>query len=312
MRRIWMAFWAALAAAVLTVSGCAQTAGSAWEGWTERPFESLEYEPAEIGSADFGFSYEEVPEYSGDPYVAINGNIPYFTEEELTDGSFEYYGELDQLGRCTLAFANLGPDTMPAEGEERGQISQIKPTGWQSVRYDIVSGGSLYNRCHCIAWALSAENANERNLITGTRYMNVEGMLPFESLTADYIRETGNHVLYRVTPVFVGDELVARGVRMEAKSVEDGGDGVLYHVFVYNIQPGIEIDYATGESRLAEGEDLESGGEAVYILNTSSRRFHQPDCGSVKEMKDSNRETFVGSREELLEMGYQACGRCEP
>lgn len=193
---------------------------------------------------------EEIPEYSGSPYVEINGNVPYFTDEDLTTEAFETYSELDELGRCGTAYANICRELMPTEPRE--DIGRVKPTGWKSVRYDNVNGGSLYNRCHLIGFQLAGENANELNLITGTRYMNVDGMLPFENMVADYAKETGNHVLYRVTPVFEDTELVARGVLMEALSVEDGGEGVLFNVYVYNVQPGIGIDYATGDNWLLE------------------------------------------------------------
>lgn len=189
---------------------------------------------------------EEVPAYSGTPYAEVNGNIPGFSEEDLTVEAFELYSELDGLGRCGTAYANICRELMPTERRE--DIGRIRPTGWQSVQYDSVDGKSLYNRCHLIGFQLAGENANEKNLITGTRYMNVEGMLPFENLVADYVKETGNHVLYRVTPVFSGTEPVARGVQMEALSVEDGGAGVFFNVYVYNVQPGIAVDYATGDS----------------------------------------------------------------
>jgi DNA-entry nuclease len=179
----------------------------------------------------------------------VNDNVPFFTEGEMTEESFEDYSELDELGRCGTAYANVGQDIMPTE--KRGSIGSVKPTGWHTVKYDIVDGKYLYNRCHLIGYQLTGENANERNLITGTRYLNVEGMLPFENLVDDYVDETNNHVLYRVTPVFVDDELVARGVLMEGYSVEDDGEGVCYCVYVFNVQPGVTIDYATGESELA-------------------------------------------------------------
>ena len=192
---------------------------------------------------------EDIPEFDENiPYITINNNIPNFTDENFTTKSFEMYSELDELGRCGVAFANIGTDVMPTE--ERGQISQIKPSGWHTVKYDCVDGKYLYNRCHLIGYQLTAENANEKNLITGTRYMNVEGMLPFENKVADYIKETGNHVLYRVTPVFEGNNLLASGVQMEAESVEDKGEGILFNVYVYNNQPKIQINYATGESGL--------------------------------------------------------------
>ena len=196
------------------------------------------------------YSMDELPEYAGEPYVEINGNEPNFTRDDMTLDPFETYSELDSLGRCGVAYANVCRDIMPTE--ERGSIGSVKPSGWVSAKYDIVDGKYLYNRCHLIGFQLAGENANNRNLITGTRYLNVTGMLPFENEVADYVSRMENHVLYRVTPVFVGSELVARGVQMEAYSVEDAGDGVCFNVYVFNVQPGVEIDYATGESRLAE------------------------------------------------------------
>ena len=263
---------------------------------------------------------EEVPEYSGSPYAVVNDNEPDFSQEQLTDESFEAYSQLDELGRCQTAVASIGTDLMPTE--ERESISQVKPTGWHSVRYDIVEGESLYNRCHLIGFQLSGENANEENLITGTRYLNVEGMLPFENMVADYVKETENHVLYQVTPIFQGDNLVASGVQIEAQSVEDAGEGICFNVYCYNVQPGISIDYATGESSLAE----DSFGEAdsweapfqgpeedeTYILNTNTRKFHRPACGSAKKISPANREEYTGSREELESLGYEPCGICQP
>ena len=203
--------------------------------------------------------------------------------------------------------------------KERESIGMIKPSGWKTQRYEEVDGKYLYNRCHLIGYQLTGENANERNLITGTRAMNVDGMLPFENMTADYIKETGNHVLYRVTPVFEGDNLVASGVQMEAESVEDGGEGICFNVYVYNNQPGIEIDYATGESRRVEetsetagGQRTESGEQGSYVLNTNTHKFHRPECGSVSDMKAANREDFEGSREDLLRQGYEPCQNCNP
>ena len=190
---------------------------------------------------------DDIPAYSGEPYVVIGENKPNFTEEDMSNKAYEYYSDLDTEQRCGVVEANIGRELMPTE--ERGSIGRVKPTGWQTVKYDHVDGKYLYNRCHLIGFQLTGENANERNLITGTRYMNTEGMLPFENMVADYIKETGNHVLYRVTPIFEGDNLVASGVEMEAKSVEDNGEGICFHVYVYNVQPGVEIDYATGESQ---------------------------------------------------------------
>ena len=194
---------------------------------------------------------EDLPPFDGvTAYIPINGNMPYFTQAEYTTESYEYYSDLDDLGRCGYTEACVGIDIMPTE--DRGEIGSVKPSGWQSVKYDIVEGKYLYNRCHLIGFQLTGENANRRNLITGTRYLNIEGMLPFENMVADYVKETENHVLYRVTPLFDGDDLVAIGVLMEGWSVEDDGEGVCFCVFAYNSQPGIEIDYATGESSLAE------------------------------------------------------------
>lgn len=267
---------------------------------------------AEPGSAPAAaVAPEDVPAFSGAPYVEIDGNQPAFSEAERTAESFETYSALDELGRCGPAFACIGQDLMPTQ--ERESISQVRPTGWQNAEYDFVDGGYLYNRCHLIGFQLTGENANERNLITGTRYMNVEGMLPFENMVADYVKETGSHVLYRVTPVFEAEELVARGVQMEAWSVEDEGDGVCFNVYVYNNQPGVEIDYRTGESRAAGAESsAEPAQDKTYILNVRSKKFHRPDCASVDSMREENRETFHGSREALIEQGYAPCGSCNP
>lgn len=222
---------------------------------------------SETGQTYTASSLADIPEYTKEPYVVIDGNEPDFSEEDITTESFETYSELDELGRCQTAYANIGQDLMPTE--ERGSIGQVKPTGWQTVKYDLVDGRYLYNRCHLIGYQLTAENANEKNLITGTRYMNVEGMLPFENMVADYVKETGNHVLYRVDPVFEGGNLLAKGVQMEAWSVEDEGEGICFNVFVYNVQPGIDIDYATGASsqealplwiRSKSREEQRSGG----------------------------------------------------
>lgn len=198
-------------------------------------------------SDDIGaeFDFSALPPYSGEPYISVCGGEPDFSEDEITSVSFEYYSELDALGRCGACIASVGQDIMPTE--KRGSIGQVKPTGWHTVKYDFVDGKYLYNRCHLIGFQLTGENANKRNLITGTRYLNVEGMLPFENMVADYVKETGNHVMYRVTPIFVDDELLARGVHIEAESVEDGGDGIMFNVFCYNVQPGVVLDYTTGE-----------------------------------------------------------------
>jgi DNA-entry nuclease len=256
--------------------------------------------------------------YDGKPYVVINDNDPDFTDADMTTTSFESYGELDGLGRCTTAFANIGKDLMPAE--KRGSIGEVKPTGWQTAKYDNVDGKYLYNRCHLIGYQLTGENANEKNLITGTRYLNVDGMLPFENMVADYIKETNNHVLYRVTPVFSGDNLVASGVQMEAESVEDNGDGILFNVYCFNAQPGIAIDYATGDSHqddsiVADASKSTTAAEAnvqTYVLNTNTKKFHKESCNSAKSMDASNKKIYTGSRQEIIDMGYEACGVCKP
>lgn len=196
-------------------------------------------------------SSSDIPTYSGTAYVAINNNQPNFSSKELTTSAYEYYSNLDSLGRCGVAIASCGKEIMPKDGEERKSISNIKPTGWVQAQYDCVSGKYLYNRCHLIGWQLSAENANNKNLITGTKYLNTSGMLPFENMVADYINETNNHVAYRVTPVYKGNNLVATGVQIEAYSIEDNGDGICFNVFCYNVQPGVTIDYLTGASYLA-------------------------------------------------------------
>ena len=264
----------------------------------------------------------EVPEYDGIPYVEINDNEPGFTEEELTTVSYEEYSELDSLGRCGTAEACIGEELMP-EGE-REDISEVKPTGWENKEYDIVDGGYVYNRCHLIGFQLSGENANEKNLITGTRYMNTEGMLPFENMVAEYVHETDNHVMYRVTPVFEGENLVASGVQMEAESVEDNGEGLSFNVYVYNIQPDIVIDYETGDSWESMGywaSDAEeqvtdtkedNNAERHFIINKNTKKFHKEDCKSVHDIKKKNKRQYYGSREELLQNGYEPCGRCKP
>lgn len=264
-----------------------------------------------------------IPEYSGDAYITIANNIPDFSDSELKTESFETYSELDSLGRCGIAYANIGQDLMPTE--DRGSIGQVKPSGWHTVKYDCVDGKYLYNRCHLIGFQLTAENANTKNLITGTRYLNVEGMLPFENMVADYIKETGNHVLYRVTPIYEGDNLVANGVQMEAKSVEDNGEGVLFNVYCYNVQPCVFIDYSTGESQLSQNnasptepseENTVSGNtqatESTYILNTNTQKFHLPGCSGLNQMNEKNKKEFTGTRDELIQQGYEPCKKCNP
>lgn len=284
---------------------------------------------AQIQQVQSAATLAEVPEYSGEPYVEINDNQPEFEDYELTAETFEEYSELDELGRCGAAEACVGEETMPTE--ERGDISSVKPTGWKNKDYDNVDGGRLYNRCHLIGFQLTGENANEKNLITGTRYMNTEGMLPFENMVADYVHETDNHVLYRVTPIFDGEDLVASGVQMEAESVEDDGAGVCFNVYVYNVQPQITINYATGDNwesdtaesdkdlpeydetdRLEEPEGSWAEEEQTYILNVNSHKFHLPECSGANDMKEQNKREFTGTRSELIEEGYEPCGSCNP
>ena len=254
-------------------------------------------------------SYEltDIPAYAGNSFVILDDNKPAFSKKdrERTD-AFETYSDLDELGRCGVAYANICKELMPTE--ERGAIGMVKPTGWHTVKYDNVEGKYLYNRCHLIGYQLAGENANEKNLITGTRYLNVTGMLKFEDQVADYVNETNHHVLYRVTPVFEGDNLVASGVEMEAYSVEDKGEGVSFHVFLYNVQPGITIDYATGESWLDNSKTTEDNEKTLnYVLNTNTHKFHKENCESVRDIAGSNKEVYTGNREDLINMGYEPC-----
>ncbi len=285
-----------------------------------------------------------IPAYSGSPYVEVQSNEPQFSDADKARGDFENYSDLDSLGRCGVAFALISTQTMPTQ--ERGSIGMIKPSGWQTVRYDgLVDGNYLYNRCHLIGYQLAGENANEKNLITGTRYLNTEGMLPFEDQVAAYVKSTGNHVLYRATPVFEGNNLVASGVQLEAWSVEDKGAGVSFNVYCYNVQPGVTIDYATGESSLAEqaveqGDDAAAAeaaeqsdntaatakdeasaaastpstqsAEQTYVLNTNSRKFHRTGCSFVSKMSAKNRKDFTGTRDEVIAQGYEPCQKCNP
>ena len=348
-------------------------------------------------------SLSNIPKYNGKAYVSINNNIPFFSEADLTTKSYEKYSELDAKGRCGVAIACIGKNIMPTE--ERENIGSVKPTGWHTVKYKGIDGNYLYNRCHLIGFQLTGENANEKNLITGTRYLNVDGMLPFENLVADYVKETNNHILFRVTPMFEGDNLLASGVLMEARSVEDNGAGIQFNVYCYNVQPGIEINYKTGESSGPEytgtttstntntssstnanqnnKTDVETNTNTstttstsssnttsssttstssssatsntatstssssatsnittssssssttsssttstsssetttnnpttyTYILNTNSKKFHEPSCGSAKRISEKNKDTFTGTRDEIIAKGYSPCGNCDP
>ena len=267
---------------------------------------------AEITSS--GFTLDQLPPYSGSPYAVVNNNHPYFDESTLKAESYEAYSVLDDLGRCGIAEACIGQDLMPTE--ERGSIGMTKPSGWHTVRYDdLIADKYLYNRCHLIGYELTGENANPLNLITGTRYMNVEGMEPFENETADYIRSTGSHVQYRVTPVFDGGNLVASGVLMEAESIEDKGQGLMFCVYCYNVQPGIVINYVDGSSTRAEISSTAtaaSSEQMTYIVNTNTGKFHLPTCPSVSDIKEKNKITYSGNREDLISQGYEPCKRCNP
>lgn len=254
------------------------------------------------------YDLKSIPEYSGEPYVTIHDNVPFFLEEELTTDAFETYSELDDLGRCGTAYANICEDIMPTE--KRGKIGMIKPSGWHTVKYTGIDGNYLYNRCHLIGYQLSAENANEKNLITGTRYLNVTGMLPFENMVADYVNETGNHVLYRVTPIYNQENLVADGVLMEAQSVEN--DDLAFCVYCYNVQPGIEIDYHTGDSKSSETEQPSKTSEDLYVLNRNTKKFHRPNCSSVQDIKPKNKQEFSGNTKALIQQGYSPCKNCNP
>ena len=270
-----------------------------------------------------------IPAYSGNAYVTINNNKPSFSSSELTTKGYEKYSPLDSLNRCGVAIASCGKEIMPGANEERGSISSIKTSGWNQAKYDGISGGWLWNRCHLIGWQLSAENANRENLITGTRYMNISGMLPFENMVADYIRETGNHVAYRITPIYKGNNLVCSGVQMEAYSIEDSGDGIEFNVYCYNVQPGININYADGSSSsqngsnnttsspkpntsVEENTDNENIGSTKYVLNTNTKKFHYPTCGSAGKIAAKNYAESNESRDSLIAKGYSPCGNCDP
>lgn len=298
MKNIMKVF--ALLSVLLMLTGCnGQTAAN----WTSAPVNLetsvplTDQQSSEItaGNTELPISISEIPAYSGNAYVVINNNIPYFTDDELSTASFESYSELDELGRCGVCVASIGLDIMPAE--ERGEIGKVKPSGWHTVKYpELIDGNYLYNRCHLIGYQLTGENANTKNLITGTRYMNVEGMLPFEDVVADYVKETGNHVMYRVTPVFEGDNLVANGVLIEAESLEDNGSGILFNVFCYNVQPGIVIDYATGDSTEDEGfAALETQSYPAAAQETRPAADTPADCGTYAVNSNNGKIHIVGA-----------------
>ena len=271
---------------------------------------------AQSASDYVNYDLSNIPDYDGKAYVELNGNVPEFSESEKTySESFEEYGKLDSLGRCTYAVSCIGKDLMPTE--KRGSIGSVKPSGWHISKYDFVDGKYLYNRCHLIGYQLTAENANERNLITGTRYLNIEGMLPFENDVADYIEITNNHVYYKVTPIFEGNNLVANGVQMQAYSVEDNGQGISFNVYCYNVQPGVAIDYATGDNQTVASSSITStssdeADKKTYIVNTKTKKFHNPDCDGAKKMSSSNKKKYKGTRDSLISNGYSPCQKCKP
>ena len=265
-------------------------------------------------------SLDAIPAYDGKAYVAVNNNEPFFTDSDMTTTAFENYSDLDSLGRCGVAYANICKDIMPTE--ERGKIGMIKPSGWHTVKYDVIKDRYLYNRCHLVGYQLAGENANPKNLITGTRYLNVEGMLPFENLVADYVNNTGNHVLYRVTPMFSDSNLVANGVLIEAKSVEDNGGGILFNVYCYNVQPGVGINYENGDSWLdgttgsaSSGSDSSaaensaadsSNSETMVHITATGKKYHRAGCRTLKK---SDTEVTL---DEAKSMGLSPCGICNP
>lgn len=265
-------------------------------------FTGLPGNPVNPPSDSYTFSISDVAEYDGVPYCIIHDNVPMFKSSEITTSSFETYSELDSLGRCGVCTACVGKDLMPTSSRE--SISEITPTGWVNNKYDFIDGGYIYNRCHLLGFQLTGENANEYNLITGTRYMNVEGMLPFENMVADYVKETNEHCMYRVTPIFENNNLVASGVLMEAYSVEDKGDSICFCVYCYNVQPGVKIDYATGENKLAK--------MPTYIVNLKTNKFHKPGCESCQAISSANKFVTFSSREDLIQRGYSPCQICKP
>ena len=265
------------------------------------------------------FNINSIQSYTGTPFVTVNNNLPFFTAQEITTESFEKYTSLDSLGRCGMAFASIGKNIMPTS--DRESIGNVKPSGWQTIKYEFIDGKYLYNRCHLIGYQLSGENANILNLITGTRYMNTEGMLPFENKVKDYIEKTNNHVLYRVTPIFENDNLLASGVVMEALSVEDNGEGICFNVFCYNVQPGVIINYKNGESKAQDGslpygssqhEEIPDKNNFGFIANKNTKKFHFPNCKSVSQIKDSNKEYLSCSRDKAIDNGYEPCKNCKP
>lgn len=260
-------------------------------------------------------SINKIPAYSGNPFVTVNGNQPNFTAaQKKSTKSYETYGALDSLGRCTTAIACIGKDLMPTG--DRGDISSVTPTGWKQAKYNssIVPGGYLYNRAHLIGWQLTGENDNEKNLITGTQYLNIEGMLPFENMIADYLKEEepNHHVLYRVTPIFEGNNLLASGVQLEAYSIEDDGEGICFNVYCYNVQPKITINYKDGSSYQTGTTTTRLTVTGTYILNTNpnSMKIHKESCSYAKKISAANKATYTGALQDKLDEGYSLCLHC--
>lgn len=303
-----VAVLAALAWLGLDAAQCDGTQGAGQPPSAPSAAEVIEPSPVEWGLSSF--DYADVPAYEGSPSVTLADGTPFFGDEDFSRGVFEEYGELDSLGRATGAFALVAPGTL-ATGDR--PAVKTEPTGFQLVRYDWISGKYLYNRCHLIAYKLSGAGDEPRDLVTGTRYLNVDGMGPYERAVQSYVEETGNGVLYRVTPVFDGDDMVCRGVLVEAASYEDRGETLRICAWCYNVQPGVEIDYATGDNR-ADGTveaALEEFGYK-YLINKDTKVFHMPDCPTGSTVKESNRLGSNDSREELIEQGYRPCGSCKP
>ncbi len=279
---------AAVLAALLLLSGCGDTTSV-----SQPPYIDLDV----------------IPAWDGEPWLIVDDNTPGFTEADLTTEAFERYSALDALGRCGSAYACVSQALLA--DENRGSLASVTPTGWVNREYDFIDGKYLYNRCHLLGFQLTGNDASKRNLITGTRYLNIQGMLPYENQVADHVKENGHHVLYRVTPRFRENELVCRGVQMEAYCVECGSDDpFMFHVFCYNVQPGVLIDYETGESEFSE---IGLGSEKkTYILNTASKKFHDPKCANAESISGKNREKLKCTREELIYRGYEPCGVCKP
>ena len=309
-KRYFEAIIALIIAAVITLSGCELSLGNIPGG-------------GNAGSQNAPISLDNIPEFSTLAYVEINSNQPFFTEDEITATAFEEYAPLDTLGRCGVAFASIGIELMPTD--DRGSISEVTPSGWEyngvsnNNTYDFVDNRYIYNRCHLIGFQLTGENANKCNLITGTRYLNIRGMLPFEDMVADYIKETRNHVMYRVTPIYDSYDLVARGVLMEGWSVEDDGDGICFCIYAYNAQPGVEINYRNGVNRKSgdTSVDLDTPAEPAektYIINKKTKKYHLDTCHYTKDMAAENRESFTGTKEALLAEypDHVPCASCDP